>query len=75
MPDYLQGAVGCSRPKGQPPAGTTGSGQPVRGCHPQPALPPVGAADLVEGVATPWQGGCQPQRAVAACVGTAPTAA
>ncbi|RWV82393.1 hypothetical protein GW17_00056110 [Ensete ventricosum] len=49
--------------------GLAGSDQTTRGCRPRPTLPPVGVTALVAGVATPWQGGCRPQRATAACTG------
>ncbi|RRT82367.1 hypothetical protein B296_00006059 [Ensete ventricosum] len=56
--------------KGRPLAvssqGPTGSGQPIRGYYPWPALTLVGAAAPAASVVAPWQGGYQPQAATSA---------
>ncbi|RRT50475.1 hypothetical protein B296_00019591 [Ensete ventricosum] len=36
------------------PVKEAGCKMPARGCHPRPALPPVGVTTPVAGVATPW---------------------
>ncbi|RZS15992.1 hypothetical protein BHM03_00047924 [Ensete ventricosum] len=68
----------CLRGRGSRPLATSSQGpadsnQPARGCRPRPALLPTGAAASVAGLAAPWQGGCQPQRVIAACAGAMAT--
>ncbi|RWW84467.1 hypothetical protein BHE74_00006926 [Ensete ventricosum] len=76
---HLRARPTAANPQGRSatvsPLGPIGSGQLARGCRSRPALPPTGAAAPVVGVAAPWQCGCRPQRATAACAGVAAAAA